>query len=149
MAIDPGPKESAYVAWDGRLVDFGIRPNADYLSFGFRGAFPSGCPVVIEKVECYGMPVGETIFETVFFTGRLAQHFEKTHAVHRIPRRQVKLHICGTCRAKDANIRQALIDRIGEPGTKKAPGPTYGLRKDLWQALALAVTFWDKQRGVI
>jgi hypothetical protein len=53
-------------------------------------------------------------------------------------RNAVKLHICGTPRAKDPNIRQALIDKYGAPGTKKNPGPTYGVSSHLWSALAIA-----------
>ncbi len=45
------------------------------------------------------------------------------------------------------NIRQALIDRFGPPGKKKAPGATYGLSGDMWSALAVAVTFTDKLGG--
>ena len=62
-------------------------------------------------------------------------------------RRDVKLHVCQSPRAKDANVRQALLDRFGPPGTKKAPGTTYGITKDTWQALAVAVTWDDKRRS--
>jgi len=54
-------------------------------------------------------------------------------------RKDIKLHLCGTNKAKDANVRQALIDCLGPPGTKKSPGPTYGIKSHLWAALALAV----------
>jgi hypothetical protein len=62
----------------------------------------------------------------------------------------VKMHLCGNTRAKDGNIRQALLDRFGPGkaiacGTKKQPGPLYGVSKDVWQALALAVTWSDQQ----
>ncbi|HET6477318.1 MAG TPA: hypothetical protein VFH93_14740 [Thermoleophilia bacterium] len=45
---------------------------------------------------------------------------------------------------KDANIRQALLDRFGGPaavGRKAAPGPLYGIARDVWSALAIAVTY--------
>jgi len=61
-----------------------------------------------------------------------------------LPRRAVKLALCGDSRAKDANIRQALIDRFGGSaaiGRKTAPGPLYGISRDVWSALAIAVTF--------
>jgi hypothetical protein len=40
-------------------------------------------------------------------------------------------------------VRQALIDRLGPQGTKKNPGPTYGMRSHLWAALAVGVYAWD------
>ena len=61
-----------------------------------------------------------------------------------LPRRAVKLALCGDSRAKDANIRQALIDRFGGSaavGRKAAPGPLYGITRDVWSALAIAVTY--------
>jgi len=104
--------------------------------------------VVLEKVACYGMAVGETIFETVFWSGRFIQKLidlksEWGEEVHwdRIERREVKLHLCGTMKAKDANIRQALIDRFGEPGKKKSQGVLYGIKADQWAALAVGVTY--------
>ena len=61
-----------------------------------------------------------------------------------LPRRAVKLALCGDSRARDANIRQALIDRFGGSaavGRKAAPGPLYGISRDVWSALAIAVTY--------
>jgi hypothetical protein len=62
-----------------------------------------------------------------------------------LQRRAVKLALCGDSRAKDANIRQALIDRFGGKdaaiGRKAAPGPLYGISRDVWSALAIAVTY--------
>jgi len=48
-------------------------------------------------------------------------------------------------RAKDANIRQALLDLIGPQGTKKTPGPTYGIKSHTWAALAVAVYAANKK----
>lgn len=58
--------------------------------------------------------------------------------VELIYRRDIKIHLCGTVKAKDGNIRQALIDKHGAPGTKKSKGPTYGVSGHLWAALAVA-----------
>jgi hypothetical protein len=88
------------------------------------------------------MPVGAEVFETCVWIGRFMQywcHFASEQSITRIPRKEVKVHLCGTTKAKDANIRQALIDRIGPQGTKKAPGPTYGVKSHCWPALAVAV----------
>ena len=70
-------------------------------------------------------------------------------------RLDVKLHLCKDSRAKDANIRQALLDRFPatgggktpQIGTKAQPGPLYGIKSHLWAALGVAVTFADKQEG--
>jgi hypothetical protein len=104
--------------------------------------------VVIEMVASYGMPVGAEVFETVYWIGRFAQAAEAAGAkVHRIKRLQVKQHICHDSRAKDSNIRQALIDRFGPVGTKKDKGWFYGFKADMWAAYALAVTFAETRES--
>ncbi|MNY62967.1 hypothetical protein D3C86_1998680 [compost metagenome] len=60
----------------------------------------------------------------------------------------MKLHLCKTPRAKDANVRQALLDmfpRTGggktpQIGTKAQPGPLFGVSSHAWAALGVAVT---------
>ena len=89
------------------------------------------------------MPVGREVFDTVFWSGRFAQAWGASFAL--LPRREVKLHLCHSAKATDATIRQALLDQFGGKeraiGTKKTPGPLYGIHKDLWSCLALAVTY--------
>jgi hypothetical protein len=72
--------------------------------------------------------------------GRFQEAWRFPSQVRKVYRQQVKLHLCGSPRAKDANIRQALLDKLGPQGTKKAPGPTYGVKSHAWAALAVAVT---------
>lgn len=141
LAVDPGPKESGVVAWDGaRILRYGTHPNLHVIRVGdeYKTEYR-----VIEMVASYGMAVGETTFETVFWIGRFCQAWQFGH-VDRMKRIEVKTHLCHDSRAKDANIRQALIDRFGEKGTKKRMGITYGLSAHTWQAFALAVTFYDR-----
>ena len=53
-------------------------------------------------------------------------------------------------KANDANIRQALVDLYApaEPnygkGTKNKPGFFYGFSADVWAAMAVATTYYDK-----
>lgn len=61
-----------------------------------------------------------------------------------LPRLDVKIHLCKTAKAKDANIRQALIDRFGYPGTKHHPGVLYGVKTHCWAALGVAVCAYDR-----
>lgn len=141
IAVDPGNVESAYVVWDGTLHSFAKVPNDQLMDTLKAAAYTQCC--VIEQIKSYGLSVGESIFETCVWTGRFMEAYGASHT-HRIPRLKVKLHICNSPRANDSNIRTALIDRFGAPGTKKAPGMLYGVSKDVWAALALAVTWWDQ-----
>jgi hypothetical protein len=142
IAVDPGPTESALVVWDGAAVQMlRYAPNDEILAL-LRTLKTSESPLAIEQIASFGMPVGVEVFETVFWSGRFAQAFG-IERVHRIKRLDVKMHLCHDSRAKDANIRQALIDRFGKPGTKKNPGALYGVSGDLWAALAVAVSWWD------
>lgn len=147
MAIDPGPVQSAWMTFDpstDRPEMFGIDPNAELLS-RLRRSMDAFDTLLIEKIEAMGMAVGAEVFETVWWSGRFAEAVHPI-AVERITRRQVKLHLCGNMRAKDPNVRQALIDRFGGPdaiGRKATPGPLYGIAADVWSALAVAVTFAD------
>ena len=164
IAIDPGPVQSAFVAWDGReIIDKGIYDNwllLRYLddnnidkNFNF---YPNYW--VIEKITSCGMPVGEDVFETVFWIGVFCKTIgsleidnKRFWYCKRIPRIDVKMNLCHNSRAKDTNIVTALTDRFDPlreygkygKGTKKNPGPLFGLHDDEWQALALAITYYD------
>jgi hypothetical protein len=150
IAVDPGTTESAYVVYrDSTPRAFGKRANDDLL-YGMRTAelVDADTTLVIEMIASYGMPVGREVFETCVFIGKMIEAWRGPHAL--VYRRDVKLHLCGQARAKDANIRAALIDRFGPGkdkaiGTKKAPGPLYGVSADVWSALAVAVTYSDTQ----
>lgn len=143
-AIDPGTHQSAIVQWDGeKIVRKMLVTNRDALLF--CDVMPDQGRVAIEMIAAYGMPVGRDVFETCVLIGRMEQILAgRGIEATRVLRREVKMHLCASARAKDSNIRQALVDRLGAPGTKKNQGCTYGIKKDLWAALALAVTCYDK-----
>ena len=149
VGVDPGPAQSAYVAFDGRaVVDHAIVSNEELLSILQFEEWAPEQVVVFETVESFGMTVGLDVFETVFETGRMFQMVDDGERA-RMQRREVKRHLCKSMRAKDANIRQALINRFGgskqaAQGVKKNPGPLYGIRTHEWSALAIAVTWWDR-----
>jgi hypothetical protein len=149
LAIDPGPDQSAFVVWDGRRVlDHAIGANEELFRrvFGVaEGQHIESC--AIEMIACYGMAVGEEVFRTCVWIGRFFEQWldlTRSAAPALIPRLDVKMHLCHTPQAKDPNIRQALIDRFGRPGTKKAPGPLYGITSHCWAALAVAITAHDR-----
>lgn len=148
LAIDPGNEESAYVLWDKKIIEKGIYLNADLL-YKLRAWDHDYLPCVIEMIASYGMPVGKTVFETCVWIGRFAEAWRSP--VHYIYRKDVKINLCNSMRAKDSNIRQAIIDRYGKPGTIKNPNINYGetnkvedkIKADMWAALAVALTYED------
>jgi hypothetical protein len=150
LAIDPGCDESAYVIYrDGKVLDHGKVQNGDAL-YVIRSS--GAVDVVIERIASYGMAVGAEVFETCVWSGRFMQAaISGGLPVTRLYRRDVKLYLCQSPRAKDANVRQALIDRYGGKaaaiGTKKSPGPLYGVKADVWAALAVAVCHADGVRS--
>ena len=154
MAVDPGTERSAFVSITGpnepfSILDKGILANEELLT---HISARNWCEhFVIEMVASYGMAVGKTTFETVFWIGRfwervLSLRTQKSMA--RLFRKtDVCMHLCQSMRAKDSNVRQALIDRFGEPGVKAKPGALYGVGTHEWSALALATVYRDRLKG--
>jgi hypothetical protein len=149
LAIDPGTTRSAWLILSaGRPYAFGILDNEQLLE-ELRDGLGNSCHVAIEKIESYGMAVGAEVFETVRWAGRFEEAVWPS-PVRWIPRRAVKLALCASPKANDSNIRQALIDRFGGSaavGRKAAPGPLYGISKDVWSALGVACTCVDQLAG--
>jgi hypothetical protein len=157
LGIDPGPKHTALVMVDHQMIPaaFAKVPNESIWDF-FRELdfFPE--LLGIECVACYGMAVGAEVFETAEWCGRIreiASLMLDVPCVYRVYRKQVKTTLCGTTKANDSNIRQALIDlypatgggKVPQIGTKKEQGPLYGMHSDLWAALAVAHTVADNK----
>lgn len=145
LAIDPGNIESAWLILDnGKIIAFGKDDNETVRQM-LLTSIETGEHLAIEMIASYGMAVGKTVFDTVFWIGRFVEAWHgKYDDFTLIYRKDVKIHLCNSMKAKDANIRQALIDRFGAPGTKANKGGTYGISKDVWTALSIAVTFADK-----
>lgn len=153
IAIDPGPNKSAIVAmraseptwgkvyWSasGSILDNDLLLSE--LDSYNRGVWK----LVIEDLQWYGpsMTAGQSTFTTCKWIGRLVQCWSPGVPVM-VYRTTVKAHVAGLAKAKDAQVRQCLIDRWGEPGKKANPNPvTYKMKKDLWSALAVATWFLD------
>lgn len=156
LAIDPGSDQSAWVVYNsqyGRIIAFGVQPNTEVYALFRDGTFvPPSVPLhecVIEDIAHYGMAVGEDVFRTCKVIGRFIELWYQAASIEPIlvERLQVKLQHCHSARATDSNVRQALIDRFGKPGTKAKPGFTYGLKTHIWQAFALAVYAADTENA--
>lgn len=144
LAVDPGTIESAFVVLeteDYTIIDKGKVENDVLIGMVKTGYFDM---LAIEGFQSFGMPVGKEVFDTAYYIGRLLQIADDLGSkVRMVYRSDVKLHHCLTPRAKDANIRQVMLDRFGAQGTKKSPGMTYGISKDMWSALAIAACVAD------
>ena len=156
LAIDPANEYSAFVVVENDLsavVDKGKIPNEelqDKISNWKENNYPIDY-VAIEGIQSFGMPVGQTTFETCYFVGRLLERFEAFDIEPTlIYRKEEKMLLCNSMKAKDSNIRQALVDRFAKDtpnkgkGTKKEPGFFYGFKSDIYSALAVACVFYEK-----
>tara|TARA_R110000782_G_scaffold270328_1_gene370371 strand:+ start:2399 stop:2917 length:519 start_codon:yes stop_codon:yes gene_type:complete len=153
LAIDPGTTESGWALFgaDGSLWDHGI--SANYRLYHEIPDEPY-FRVAIEMIASYGMPVGKEVFETCVWIGRFVEFFVERHC-RKVYRRQVKVELCGSPRAKDSNIRQAILDRYPptgggktpQIGTKAQPGPLYGVKSHIFAAIGVGLTaraHWDE-----
>jgi hypothetical protein len=155
LAIDPGNKESAYCVMDSeyRILQVEKVDNDTLREFMIMNMNSvDWFAVVIERVASYGMAVGREVFETCEWIGRYTERavadMVKVDYVYRL---EEKMRLCHDSKAKDPNIRKALIDRFAKhdlkngKGTKKNPDMFYGVSgTDEWSAIAVAVTYLDR-----
>jgi hypothetical protein len=164
LSIDPGNVSSALVFIVGEHTGALSLPSIHKTFYGEN----ESCLIqiiantgrirrlIIEDVVCMGMPAGKTLFDTAKWVGRFVQFWHDFCSLESptvVPRHQIKMHHCGSTRAKDANIRQAVIDRfpatgggkVPQIGTSKQKGPLYGISGDLWSALAIALYAFDQE----
>ena len=156
IAIDPGNCQSAYCVIDRlslRPVRFGLVGNDELreviAQLGRDGAVSEAA---IEMIRSYGMAVGAEVFDTCVWIGRFTEVcLSAGIAADYVYRMEEKLHICHDSRAKDSNIRTALIDRFADHdlkngrGTKDNPDWFYGFRKDIWASYAVGITYLERE----
>jgi len=148
LAIDPGDILSAWIVYDNDdkiPITFAKEEN-DIVIGKLEKIREQTDSLVIEMIASYGMPVGRSVFETCVWIGKYWQAWETLGGKVRLCYRQeVKSCLCHTMKAKDSNVRQAIMDRYGSSrevaiGKKKTPGPLYGISNDVWAALGVAIT---------
>lgn len=153
LSIDPGNIHSAFVVLDGHLkpLRFDKLENEELLALIESGAFDDCSHFPIEMIASYGMAVGVSVFETCVWIGKFTQAIKTRHQASStyIYRKDEKMNLCGSMKAKDTNVAQALIDRFAPDipnkgkGSKKNHGFFYGFAKDVWMAFAVGVTYHD------
>lgn len=154
IGIDPGNVESAYVVVADDLsevLEKGKVENLELMRLLTRFKLTYDIRyVAIEMIASYGMAVGASVFDTCVWIGRFKEHCLKLFwEVEFVYRKEEKMLLCHSMKAKDSNIIQALIDRFAPntpnkgKGYKSNPGLFYGFKSDIWQAYAVAVTYYD------
>jgi hypothetical protein len=150
LCIDPGSIKSAWLVFDkhpapGAICQSGIYDNEEllrHLRFGHFSLVNGEIDkLLIEQIKSYGNVMGDDILKTVYWSGRFIEAAGLEFEL--IPRKTIVTALCNTSRAKDTNVRAALIDLWGGKakaiGSKKTPGPLYNIKADVWSALAVAV----------
>ena len=148
VGIDPGPEKCGFCVYDteSRKVIEAKKdlPVVEVLA-GIDIYSSQADLVGIERVQSYGIP-GSTLLRTSEVVGRLWQCSESL----RLPtvllyRREVLRGLDVTGKGnRDSLVRERLIEMHGgtrklAQGTKKEPGPLYGVASHAWSALAVAV----------
>ena len=161
LAIDPGDVQSAFVFMDMdtyKPLYFAKEKNEECMADMIHYSVDPQHNVThcaIEMLQSYGMSVGKTFLFTATWVGRFHERLlSYIETVEYIYRRDEKLCLCGQMRAKDSNIRQALIDRFAKfdfkngRGTKDNPDWFYGFKADIWAAAAVGTTYIDAKNGL-
>ncbi len=151
LCIDPGSALSALVWYDSssERVLKKCKIDNDQALLVVRDD-DLATHLAIELAESFGAKVWDQVFVTTVWVGRLVQEWaRKGREFTYIKRREVKMAITGSARAKDAQIRNTLLERWGGKalavGTKSAPGPLFGVTADCWQALAVGITYVESK----
>ena len=154
LCIDPGTTESGVVIYDGEEISFrssGIDNHKLLNLIKLKSVYDHIVydHMAIEMIASYGMSVGQSVFETCVWIGRFIEAFQGSYT--KVYRKDVKMCLCQSMRAKDTNIRQAILDRFPatgggktpQIGTKNKPGPLYRISSHAWSALAIGITYFE------
>lgn len=147
LAIDVGTTETGYCLIEKETykpIKFGKISNEELLKIVKEEEYDE---LVYEEFQSYGMPIGISTITSITWNGRYIQSaLDRNKKVGFVYRKEEKINLCNSMKAKDSNIRQALIDRFGEVGVKANKGFFYGFKKDIWSAFAVGCTYLDKQK---
>ena len=181
LAIDPGNKQSGWIYFTESKPHIG---GVDPILFGttenklLRSSFANGpwdarsTMLLIEAPKPRGMPTAGEEMEMMIELGKFLECWDRLGGEYSyVFRQDVKLHLCGTARAKDKNVNQAIRDRFGgeQKGVKcplcngkgwrgrdhiecpqcdgekweRMPGPLAGVTGHVYAALAVGLWFID------
>lgn len=148
IALDPGPTTCGLVVYDTDTQRV-TQAHAELVWPDVRRLLSdhvlTSAGVVCERTQA-GPPSGDVV-RTTEVVGRVMEACDHLRMpLELVYRREVLATLGVSARGpKDALVRAALIDLHGTSkalavGTRRAPGPLYGVTSHAWAALALAVT---------
>jgi hypothetical protein len=157
LALDPGTTQTGVVLYDPEVSEPVVhsevcdnvvllnwlngKPCARHADISLTGPHV----LAVEMIASYGMPVGAEVFQTCVWIGRFIEAWGRDHTL--VYRKDVKLNLCQSHKAKDTNVWAAIVDRFGGKdaavGKKATPGPLYGVTSHARAALAVALTYCD------
>lgn len=177
LAIDPGSEQSAAVSYkDGEILWFALLPNGEMAAAIGHDSF-CGSHLAIEMMKPRGMPTSEQEMLTCVWIGRFIEKTScelwsfvyrgniKTHLCGRVTANDSNIRRalidqfggdakaiggknCKRCHGKGWCGRgRPTCDACDGSGWLHPPGPLHRLHGDLWQALAVAVTYADQQEA--
>ena len=137
IGIDPGKtlgwfRYDELCAYSGEFESISDLPHA------------GSAVVAIETVKPYSQPLSQDVIDTCIQIGELKRRYPRALL---ITRGEVKQHLLGRATGSDTDVRRALIDIFGDPGTKKDPGRLYGVKGHGWAALAVAYVVYEQLCG--
>ena len=168
IGIDPGPEESGWAVLEtesAKVLEFGKESNSELRGrlrdsrFELKAAIIEFTPpyaMVMRKTKKNKTPrvhIPRQVVDTAIEIGRFIEVAEASVIAHELLHRQaIKTQLLTRTLGNDSLMIDALCDRYGgdrksAKGTKKQPGPLFGMNKDAWQALAVARAWWELTGG--
>ena len=146
VGIDPGPLTSGLVVYeDGRVVRAYKAATIEQVRFEILALTGRFAAEVV--VECTSAgPPSTSVVQTTEVVGRILERCDvalvRSHSYYR--REVLQALCCARKGNKDSLVRLACIelhggDKSAAVGTKKNPGPLYGVTSHAWQALGVVM----------
>ena len=158
-AIDPGDKTSGMVLFDSKKnlpEKKWLCENSEIREVLSNDEQPT-MDLAIEYTPPYALQmkgsgrayVPNQVALTAIELGRFVECFHGRHTL--VSRIDVKKHLLGRSTGSDADVTQAIYAKYGGTrnsavGLKKNPGPLYGIKKDMYAALAVAIVYSETMR---
>ena len=178
LAIDPGSERSAAVTYSGgEILWCNLLLNCEMADAIGHSSFQK-THLAIEMMKPRGMPTSKQEMLTCVWIGRFIERTScelwsfvyrqdvKLHLCGRVTARDSNIRCalidryggkdaaiggvkCPKCKGKGwFGSGRRTCDKCNGSRWLHPPGPLYGLHADLWQALAVAVTFADQQEAI-